>query len=161
MPRRPLIAGNWKMNLNRSDSVALASGIAEGDISTDVDVLVCPTYVYLDAVRNAVGDSAGVSIGAQDVYYEENGAFTGEISAAMLVDTGCSYVILGHSERRHVMGEQDDLISKKVRAVLAAGMTPILCVGELLEQREAGQTMDVVKSQFDGSLAGLDADQAN
>lgn len=159
--RRPLIAGNWKMNLSRDESVELVSGIAAGEIGADVDVLVCPTYVYLDAVAQAAKGSDKVHVGAQDVYFEEKGAFTGEISTAMVKDIGCSHVILGHSERRHVIGESDELINKKVKAVLAAGLTPVLCVGELLEEREAGKTMEVVKSQIDGSLVGLSADQVN
>ena len=130
--RRPLIAGNWKMNLSRDESVELVSGIASGEIGANVDVLVCPTYVYLDAVAQATKDSDKVHVGAQDVYFEEKGAFTGEISTAMVKDIGCSHVILGHSERRHVIGESDDLINKKIKAVLAAGLTPVLCVGELL-----------------------------
>ena len=159
--RRPLIAGNWKMNLSRDESVALASGIAAGEIGAGVDVLVCPTYVYLDAVAQAAKGSDQVQVGAQDIYFEEKGAFTGEISTAMVKDIGCSHVILGHSERRNVIGESDELINKKIQAVLAAGLTPVLCVGELLEQREAGKTMEVVKSQIEGSLAGLSADQVN
>lgn len=158
--RRPLIAGNWKMNLSRDESVELAAGIAAGAIPDNVDVLICPTYVYLDAVAGA-SKSSKVHVGSQDVYFEEKGAFTGEISTAMVKDIGCSHVILGHSERRNVIGESDGLINKKVHAVLAAGLTPVLCVGELLEQREAGQTMAVVESQIDGSLAGLSTDQAN
>ncbi len=152
--RRPLIAGNWKMNLNRSDAVALATSLAGVKATDDVDVLVCPSNVYLDAVSSAVSGSK-VAVGAQDVYFEPNGAFTGETSTDMLSDVGCSYVILGHSERRNVIGEPDELINKKIKAVLAAGLTPVLCVGELLEEREAGRTMEVVTSQFEGSLASI------
>ena len=156
--RRPLIAGNWKMNLNRSDAVALAKGLADASTPDNVDVLVCPSNVYLDAVSAAASGSK-VAVGAQDVYFESNGAFTGETSTDMLSDVGCSFVILGHSERRNVIGESDELINKKVKAALAAGLTPVLCVGELLEERESGKTMDVVTAQFDESLAGLsDAD---
>lgn len=153
--RRPLIAGNWKMNLNRSDAVALAKSLADAKTADDVDVLVCPSNVYLDAVSGAVSGS-NVALGAQDVYFEASGAFTGETSTDMLSDIGCSHVILGHSERRNVIGESDELINKKIKAVLAAGLTPVLCVGELLEEREAGKTMDVVTAQFDGSLADID-----
>ncbi|MEM7454292.1 MAG: triose-phosphate isomerase [Planctomycetota bacterium] len=155
--RRPLIAGNWKMNMDLASSRELASGIAAA-AGTDADVLVCPPFVYLESVVQSVAGST-VSVGAQDVYFEEKGAFTGETSTAMLKDIGCGFVILGHSERRHVIGEQDELINRKVHAALAAGLIPVVCVGEKLEEREAGQTMDVVRSQFDGSLAGLDADQ--
>lgn len=153
--RRPLIAGNWKMNLNRADATALASAIASADRDDIVDVLVCPPAVYLDAVAGAVKDSK-VAVGAQDVYFEASGAFTGEISTSMLTDVGCTYVILGHSERRHVMGETDELINKKTLAALEAGLVPVVCVGELLEERETGKTAEVVKQQFEGSLAGLD-----
>jgi triosephosphate isomerase len=156
--RRPLIAGNWKMNLNRADAVTLARDLAAADTNSEVDILVCPPYIYLDAVSSAISGS-GISLGAQDVYFESAGAFTGEISPAMLTDIGCSFVILGHSERRHVMDETEELINKKVHAALAAGLTPILCVGELLEERESGKTQEVVTSQFEGSLAGLTKEQ--
>lgn len=146
------------MNLNRAEAVALARGLAAADVGTDSDVLVCPSSVYLDSVSSAISGS-GIALGAQDVYFESNGAFTGEISTAMLSDIGCTYVILGHSERRHVMGETDQLINKKVHAALAAGLIPVVCVGELLVQREQGQTSEVVKSQFIGSLAGVTDEQ--
>ncbi len=157
--RRKFIAGNWKMNLSRAESVALASGLAQqlGD-ATDVDVAVCPPSVYLDAVHQAISGSH-IALGAQNMYHEAAGAYTGEISASMLQDVGCAYVILGHSERRHVLGETDAAINLKVQAALAAGLLPIVCVGEKLEEREAGQTASVVKTQFEGSLAGLTAEQ--
>jgi triosephosphate isomerase len=154
--RKPFVAGNWKMNLNKANSVALASQLSDIDVGETVDVAICPPSVYLDCVSTALGDGQ-VRLGAQDVYYQEKGAFTGEISPAMLADVGCRYAILGHSERRHVIGETDELINKKVHAALAGGLIPIVCVGELLEQREAGQTMDVIRAQFTGSLANLDA----
>lgn len=157
--RRPFIAGNWKMNMDRAGAVALAEGVAQGVAgSAGVDVAVCPPFVYLDAVAKALAGSA-VGLGAQNMYHEAKGAFTGEISAAMLCDIGCKYVILGHSERRHVLGETDEAINKKVHAALAAKLTPILCVGELLAEREAGQTQDVIRRQFNGSLAGLSAEE--
>ncbi|MEL7497529.1 MAG: triose-phosphate isomerase [Planctomycetota bacterium] len=155
--RTPLIAGNWKMNLNRADAVALATELASASAS-GCDVLVCPTMVYLDAVHAAIKGS-NVALGGQDVYFEANGAFTGETSTEMLKDVGCTFVILGHSERRNVIGERDELINKKVKAALAAGLTPILCVGELLEEREAGKTIEIVRSQFEGSLADVTAEQ--
>lgn len=142
------------MTLNRAEAIALAKGIADANHGSETDVLVCPSTIYLDCVSAAISGSP-VALGAQDVYFESNGAFTGETSTEMLNDIGCTYVILGHSERRNVIGETDQLINKKMVAALKAGLTPILCVGELLEQREAGQTGEVVESQFSGSLAGL------
>src|SRR5208283_3272413 len=103
---------------------------------------------------------SSVALGAQNMYFEKKGAFTGELSAAMLCDLGCKYVILGHSERRHILGETDAAINKKVLAALAAGLLPIVCLGELLSEREAGQTLAVIRRQFDGSLAGLSPEQA-
>ena len=157
--RKILVAGNWKMNLSRAESVDLAKALAarESDC-VDVDVAICPPHVYLDAT-SAVVAGTSISLGGQDSYHEKSGAFTGETSPGMLADVGCKFVILGHSERRNVIGESDELINLKVKAVLAAGLNPILCVGELLEQREAGQTLEVVKRQFEGSLEGISADQ--
>lgn len=157
--RKPFIAGNWKMNLDRAAAVELAAGIRDGAAGLDgVELAVCPPSVYLDAVAEALGGST-VGLGAQNMYHEASGAFTGELSAAMLLDVGCRYVILGHSERRHIMGETNKDVNRKVLAALAAGLTPIVCVGELIEQREAGQTQQVIRQQFDGSLAGLSVDQ--
>ena len=157
--RRPFIAGNWKMTQNRASAVALASGIAKAAEAVDnVDMAVCPPSCYLDAVSQVIAGSK-VRLGAQNMYFEKDGAFTGELSAAMLRDLGCTYVILGHSERRHILGETDALINKKVLAAMAADLIPILCVGELLSEREAGQTLSVIQSQFDGSLANVSADQ--
>ncbi len=157
--RRPFIAGNWKMNMDRASAVALASGLAEATADLEgVEVAVCPPSVYLEAVAAALKGSK-VGLGGQNMYFEPSGAYTGEISAAMLLDIGCQYVILGHSERRHVFGETDEGINKKVKVALEVGLTPIVCVGETLPQRESGDTMSVIRRQFDGSLAGLsDAD---
>ncbi len=159
--RRLFVAGNWKMNLDKAKSQQLARGVveaAQGLGGQNVDVAVCPPSIYLDAVATIVAGSS-VGLGAQNMYHEASGAFTGELSAAMLTDIGCRYVILGHSERRHVLGETDEQINKKVLAALAIGLTPIACVGELLAEREAGQTSDVIRRQFAGSLAGLTAEQ--
>lgn len=157
--RRSFIAGNWKMNLDRRQAVALAKAVAAkaGGFS-HVDLAVCPPSVYLGAVAEALAGSK-VGLGAQNMYHEASGAFTGEISAAMLVDIGCRYVILGHSERRHIFGETDEQINRKVLAALDAALTPIVCVGELLAEREAGQTAAVIRRQFEGSLAGVTAEQ--
>ena len=157
--RRSLIAGNWKMNLNRAEAVALASAVAAraGDFP-GVDLAVFPPAVYIDAVRSATAGST-LAHGAQNMCDQPNGAFTGEISAAMLVDLSCRYVILGHSERRHIYKESDQDVNKKTHAALAAGLTPIVCVGELLAEREADQTGAVIRRQFDGSLGNLTPDQ--
>jgi triosephosphate isomerase len=157
--RRPFIAGNWKMNLDKAGAVALATALAHkaGDYA-GVELAVFPPSVYIDAVRQVAAGSA-LGYGAQNVYSEPNGAFTGELSTAMLLDLGCKYVILGHSERRHILGETDADVNKKTHAALAAGLVPIVCVGELLAERESGKTNDVIRTQFDGSLAGLSADQ--
>lgn len=157
--RRTFIAGNWKMNLTRAEAVALATEIAgRADVAAHVDLAICPPSVYLDAVGSAIKGSP-VALGAQNVYFESSGAFTGEISTAMLQDVGCQYVILGHSERRHILGETDDVVNRKAKAALACGLIPIVCVGETLAQREAGDTQKVVSTQFSGSLAELSDEQ--
>jgi triosephosphate isomerase len=156
--RRGLIAGNWKMNLNRAQAMALAGAIAGGVEAASVDVLICPAFVHLETAMKCIAGSS-VLLGAQDVYYQPDGAYTGEVSTSMIRDAGCHFVILGHSERRHVLGESDELINKKTRAALAAGLIPIVCVGERLDEREAGLTERVVQSQFEGSLAELDESQ--
>jgi triosephosphate isomerase (TIM) len=159
MNRTPFIAGNWKMNLDRSAAVKLAEAIVKQTESLgNVDLAICPPACYLDAVGRVIAGSK-VALGAQNVYHQPNGAFTGELSLSMLIDLGCKYVILGHSERRHVLGETDQEINKKVHASLKAGILPIVCVGELLAEREAGKTMDVIRGQFDGSLAGVSEQQ--
>jgi triosephosphate isomerase len=134
--RRPFIAGNWKMHLDRASAVALAEGVAKGAETVDgVDLAVCPPSVYLDAVGKAIAGSK-VALGAQNVYHQPKGAYTGEISVAMLCDLGCRYVILGHSERRHILGESSEEVNQKVHAALKAGLTPIVCLGEKLAERE-------------------------
>ena len=151
--RTPLIAGNWKMNLALDDSVNLVKAITEGihDLN-DVDVLVAPPFTSLHTVKKAIGNSR-IALAAQNMHWEAAGAFTGEISGPMLVETGCTHVILGHSERRSLFHETDEMVDKKVKAASEAGLIPIICIGETLEQRENGQTFDVVMDQLDGSLA--------
>ena len=157
--RRPFVAGNWKMNLNLASATALAEGLAKKAGSVDgVDMAICPPSVYLEAVGKAVAGSS-IGLGAQNIYHEPKGAFTGEISTAMLKDLGCTYVILGHSERRHVLHESSEDVNLKVHAALDAGLVAIVCVGELLTEREACQTDAVIRRQFEGSLSGLSAQQ--
>jgi triosephosphate isomerase len=157
--RIPFVAGNWKMNTDRQTAVALAkavsASVAQKVADNKITAAVCPPFVYLDAVTQSLGDS--IALGAQDVYFESNGAFTGEISTDMLKDVGCTYALCGHSERRHVIGETDALINKKVKAALDGGLLPILCVGELLEERDANNTDTVVDTQLKKGLAGLNA----
>lgn len=157
--RRKFIAGNWKMNLDRASAVALARQVAERAASVEgVDLAVFPPSLYVDAVAQVLAGSR-VAWGVQNLYHEPNGAFTGEISVAMLKDLGCRYAILGHSERRHILGESDESVNRKARAVLAGGIVPVVCVGETLAEREGGKTMDVIQRQINGSLAGLSGDE--
>jgi triosephosphate isomerase len=158
--RKPFIGGNWKMNTDSKSAIELAKGVAQkcGTMLDDVEICVCPPFVYLAAVENAL-DSSNISLGAQNVYFEPKGAFTGEISCQMLRDIGCKNVIIGHSERRHVIRETDELINKKLVAAIDAGLLPIFCVGELLEQRKAGQTSQIVKEQIQKGLNGLTAEK--
>ncbi|MDR3181777.1 MAG: triose-phosphate isomerase [Planctomycetaceae bacterium] len=157
MTRRILIAGNWKMNLTLSASLELAEGLKQKAAGFPaVDIAVCPPSVYVQPVAAALQGSA-IKVGAQNVYFEKNGAFTGEISAEMLTDIGATYVIVGHSERRNILGESSELVNVKTHAALSAGLIPIVCVGELLKEREAGTTEQVVRRQFDGSFSGVSA----
>ena len=159
--RKPFVAGNWKMNTDSHSSVDLAKRVASGSSEVaghSVTVAVCPPFVYLQSVAKALSASS-VAVGAQDIYFEPKGAFTGEISASMLKDIGCTYTLCGHSERRHVIGETDGLVNKKVVAAIGGGLLPILCVGELLAEREASQTEEVVSRQLKVGLAGLSAEK--
>ena len=158
--RKLFVGGNWKMNTDSKSAVELARGVAQrcGAILDKVEICVCPPFIYLAAVKNALG-SLDISLGAQDVYFEPKGAFTGEVSCQMLKDVGCKNVIIGHSERRHVIGETDELINKKLIAAIDAGLLPIFCVGELLEERKAGKTEQVVKGQIQKGLNRLTAEK--
>lgn len=157
--RKKFIAGNWKMNLDRAAAVALAEAVVKkaGEYP-NVDVALCPPFVYLEAVAKVVKGSP-VGLGAQNMSCQPKGAFTGEVSAAMLLDIGCKFVILGHSERRDIFKESNTNVNDKLKAALAASLSPIVCVGEHLEEREAGRTAAVIKEQFDGSFAGISAGQ--
>jgi len=157
--RQPLVAGNWKMNGSAASAAELLSGIKAGmGAIRKTEVLVCPPFPYLTMAAAALTGS-GVAVGAQNACTEASGAYTGEVSAAMLKDVGCTYVILGHSERRQYYGDSDAIVAKKYAQVLAAGLTPILCVGETLEERERGETQAVVARHLDGVMetAGVEA----
>ena len=158
MDRIPLIAGNWKMNLNIQDSVKLVESVGEGIKGMeDVEVLVAPPFTALGAVRSAIGQS-GIFLGAQNMHYEMHGAFTGEVSGRMLQDAGCTHVILGHSERRTLFGETSEIVDLKVKSAVLLGLIPIICFGETLEEREAGKTFEVVRDQLDHSMKNFIAD---
>lgn len=158
--RKYLIAGNWKMNLNSAEGAELASQVASmfGQ-QTEVSVCVCPTFTALEAVSKVVNES-NIQLGAQNMHFEASGAYTGEISAEMLRHLYCNFVILGHSERRQYFGETDETVNKKTKAALEANLKPIVCIGETLDEREAGKVNEVIKTQLGGALAGITADQA-
>jgi len=159
MARKPILAGNWKMHKNRTDATELAKALVAnvGDV-TEADVVVCPVYTSLDAVLEAVKDS-NIKVGAQNCHFEEQGAYTGEISVAMLKEVGVDYIIVGHSERRQFFNETDKDINAKAKTIFKHGLTPIICVGETLEERESEKTSDVVSTQIKGCLEGLSSEQ--
>ncbi len=158
--RKPLVAGNWKMHKTLADARALIGSICEGGGSIEgVDVLVCPPAQLLFPMAKAVAGTS-IMMGAQTAHEALEGAFTGEISVPMIKDTGCTHIIVGHSERRHVFGETGEQLAKKVSAVMEHGLTVVYCVGETIEQREAGQTNDVVQRQLSDAIhAGIPADR--
>lgn len=163
MARKPLIAGNWKMNLNHLEAIALVQKLsfALPDKYTDsVDVAVIPPFTDIRSVQNIVeGDKLGIFYGAQDVSIHESGAYTGEVSAAMLEKLGCSFVVIGHSERREYHQESDELVAAKTKIAVAHGLTPIVCVGEALDIREAGNHVEYVTEQTKASLNGLSTEE--
>ena len=155
--RIPVIAGNWKMHNTVDESLALVRELKQLVLGVGgVEIVVAPVFTALDAVSAEINGS-NISLASQNIFWEEKGAYTGEIAPGMLTDVGCTYAIIGHSERRQYFGETDESVNKRVKAALAAGLTPILCVGETLEQREAGKTPEVVSRQVKGGLAGLDS----
>lgn len=155
--RRPFVAGNWKMNVTLAPAKSLAAAIAEECPAADtVDVAVCPAYPYLLPVREAIAGS-GVQLGAQNAYFAAPGAFTGEVALDMLLDVGCTWVILGHSERRQFFGDTDGLINQKLVATRSKGLGAIVCVGEMLAERQGDRTEAVLETQLTGAFAGIDA----
>ncbi|MFA6909062.1 MAG: triose-phosphate isomerase [Patescibacteria group bacterium] len=156
MRQPPLIIGNWKMNLLQEETRDLASGLkAEvGDAKLRTRIIVCPSFPYLKTVQEVLAGSS-ISLGGQDVFWEDHGAYTGEVSAPMLRELGCTHVIVGHSERRHTLGETDRMVKQKMRNVLRAGLVPIVCVGETFEQRQQGSKELVVMRQMQAVLEGL------
>jgi triosephosphate isomerase len=154
--RKPIVAGNWKCNLLTAEAAGLVKQLRGAGEPDGVEVVVCPAYTSLPAVAQLLVGSA-IGLGSQDLYWEPKGAFTGEVSGPMLRDLGCRYVIVGHSERRALFGETDEWVRKKLTAALAHQLTPIVCVGETLAQREAGKTLEVVERQLSGALFGMAA----
>lgn len=153
--RKPLLAGNWKMNTTSTEAVQLVTDLKKlVDGVNDRDILVCPPFTAICEVSNALRDSV-IMVGAQNVFWEEKGAFTGEVSAQMLKSVGCTYVIIGHSERRQYFGETDETVNKRVHAAIKHNLKPIVCVGETLEQREKNETLKVIEKQIRGGLKEL------
>jgi len=159
--RIPLMAGNWKMNKTVSEAVAMAKALKPlvGDVK-DVEILICPVFTSLYAVNQEIKNS-NIKLGAQNLFWEAKGAFTGEISPNMIKDAGCSYVIIGHSERRQYFGETDETVNKRTKAAFASALIPIVCVGETLQERENNVTFKVVEKQIRDGLAGLTNEQAS
>lgn len=159
--RRFLIAGNWKMNCGPDDAAGLLEGLKaqKGEVSEDVDVLVCPPFVSLSMSVNYLHDT-DIEVGAQNLHFEDNGAYTGEVSASMLTEAGCSFVLIGHSERREYFGETDTTVNKKTHKALAHNLVPVVCVGESLDQRKEGIHFDLVKDQVNAAFEGISENNA-
>ncbi|MEE9238266.1 MAG: triose-phosphate isomerase [Thermodesulfobacteriota bacterium] len=157
--KKMMVAGNWKMNMLRYQAKELTQDIISGlvDVKDDIDIVLAPPFTALDVVSGLIGNSR-VMLAAQNVFWEDRGAFTGEISPAMLVDAGCKWVIIGHSERRGILGETDTVVRKKIKASLSDGLNVIVCVGETLQEREVGKTIKIVQSQVESALMDLELD---
>lgn len=158
MKRTPVIAGNWKMNLLRAQAVALIEALKPLVVDAACEVVACVPFTDIDCVAEAAKGTA-IQVGAQNCHWESSGAFTGEISAGMLAELGVRYVVLGHSERRQYFGETDETVNARLKAALAGGLRAIVCVGESLEQREAGQTLAVISRQIEGAFSTITEDQ--
>lgn len=159
--RRLLIAGNWKMYKTINEAIELTSGLKrELYDRADVDIVVCPPFTALSEMNEIIRDS-NIGLGAQDVFWEEKGAYTGEVSPEMLKDAGCNFVIIGHSERRQHFHETNETVNKKIKAALRVGLNPIVCVGERLEERENGSTFGVISDHLNGALEGLGAEEVS
>ncbi len=153
--RQPIIAGNWKMNKTITEAIDLANNLKRGLYDVEgVEIVICPPFTSLSDVKEVIMET-NIKLGAQDVYCEKEGAFTGEVSAPMLRELGCEYVIIGHSERRQFFGETNQTVNKKVKAALSEKLKPIVCVGEKLEERKSQKTNEIVKDHIENSLAGL------
>ena len=157
--RKKIVAGNWKMNMTPKEAVGLVNKLRDKVAGSDVEVVFCVPAIDIIPVVEAVKDT-DIKVGAENMHYEEKGAFTGEISPGMLVDSGVSYVILGHSERRQYFGEDDDCINRKVRKAIEYGITPIICCGETIQQREEGITLDFIKKQINAAFTQVSPDDA-
>jgi triosephosphate isomerase len=156
---KPFLAGNWKMHKTISEAVEMVKALKEESPQlTDAELVVIPPYTMLSEVKKVIEGST-IQLGAQNIFWEEKGAFTGEISPPMLKDAGCQYVTIGHSERRQYFGETNETVNKKIKAALAHELTPIMCIGESLEEREKGNTMDKVGTQINSGLEGLGKDE--
>lgn len=152
--RTPIIAGNWKMNNNIKESLELIDNIKSYDLASNIEKVVCVPFTDLKDVKKAIKDT-DIKLGAQNMHFEESGAYTGEISASMLKEIGIDYVIIGHSERRQYFNETDETVNKKIKTAIAHNIRPIVCVGETLEQREANEEKNIVKMQLEGAFEGL------
>ncbi|MBK7379768.1 MAG: triose-phosphate isomerase [Ignavibacteriales bacterium] len=158
--RKKVIAGNWKMNndLQASEKLIVELKNLLKNNKANCEVIICPSFTSLSEASKLIEGSA-IKLGAQNMHFEDSGAFTGEVSSSMLKSVGCGFVIIGHSERRHIFGETDDMINKKIKKALSAGLNPIFCIGELLEERERGITNDVIKRQVLNGLNGISVEQ--
>jgi len=153
--RKPIIAGNWKMYKTAPEAITLSNGIKRDLFNIDnVEIVLCPPFTSLTDIKEVTGDT-NISLGGQNMFWEEEGAFTGEVSPMMLKSLGCKYVIIGHSERRAYFGETNETVNKKVRSALRQGLFPIMCVGEKLEERESGKTFDVVRDHMENGLSNV------